>query len=291
MTSPSSARPAPGSPREIPNILSIAGTDPTGGAGIHADLKSFAAHGGYGMAVVTALVAQNTQGVREIHLPPVSFLQAQLEAVSDDVSLDAVKVGMLGTVDVIETVSTWWDALPGRPWLVVDPVMVATSGDRLLQPDAEQALIGFLHRADLITPNIPELALLAGGPPSEDGESLIRQARTVADAHDVVVLAKGGHFDDDEVEDILVHPAEDDGTRRPEGRHVSERIRTTNTHGTGCSVSSALAALRARGLDWETAVPVVKEWMTAALRDTERLDVGRGHGPIQHFAQLWERRF
>ncbi|GAB3189177.1 bifunctional hydroxymethylpyrimidine kinase/phosphomethylpyrimidine kinase [Nesterenkonia suensis] len=285
---PTSAPPAcAGERREIPNVLSIAGTDPTGGAGIHADLKSFAAHGGYGMAVVTALVAQNTEGVRDIHLPPASFLQAQLEAVSDDVALDAVKVGMLGAVEVIETVAAWWDALPSRPWLVVDPVMVATSGDRLLQPEAEQELIGFLHRADLITPNVPELALLAGEQPASHGEALIRQARVVADAHDVVVLAKGGHFDNDEVEDILVHPCGADGASRRERRHVSGRIRTTSTHGTGCSVSSALAALRARGFSWDEAVPVVKEWMTAALLDTERLDVGRGHGPIQHFAQLW----
>ncbi|MGQ7785844.1 bifunctional hydroxymethylpyrimidine kinase/phosphomethylpyrimidine kinase [Nesterenkonia sp. K-15-9-6] len=288
MTSPASApRRSPSGVREIPNVLSIAGTDPTGGAGIQADLKSFAAHGAYGMAVVTALVAQNTEGVRDIHLPPVTFLRAQLDAVSDDVALDAVKVGMLGTVEVIETVAQWWDGLPDRPWLVVDPVMVATSGDRLLQADAEQALIEFLHRADLITPNIPELALLAGQEPAADAATLVRQARSVADAHGVVVLAKGGHFDDDEVEDILVHPADDDGARPDEGRHVSERVRTTSTHGTGCSVSSALAALRARGLSWDEAVPQVKVWMTEALRDTQRLNVGHGHGPIQHFAHLW----
>ncbi|MDO5493606.1 MAG: bifunctional hydroxymethylpyrimidine kinase/phosphomethylpyrimidine kinase [Nesterenkonia sp.] len=273
--------------RPIPNVLSVAGTDPTGGAGIQADLKSFAAHRTYGMSVVTALVAQNTQGVREIHLPPTSFLTAQLESVTDDVVVDAVKIGMLGTAEIVETVAAWWDGLPERPPLVLDPVMVATSGDRLLVAEAEQALIGFLHRADLITPNVPELALLAGRTPAEDSGGLIAQAELVADAHDVVVLAKGGHLEtEEEVVDLLVRPAVDG--RRPEAVSVSSpRIRTTDTHGTGCSVSAALAALGARGLDWETSLREVKEWMTAALRDAARLQVGRGRGPVQHFAQLW----
>lgn len=275
--------------RTIPNLLSIAGTDPTGGAGIQADLKSFAAHRGYGMCVVTALVAQNTQGVREIHLPPVEFLRAQLDAVSDDVVVDGVKVGMLGTSEIIGTVAAWWDeqAAEGRrPVLVVDPVMVATSGDRLLDADAESALIGFLHRADLITPNVPELALLAGSEPAADAEGLITQARQVADAHDVLVLAKGGHLEDETVVDTLVYPAAKGG-RLAEQQFAAPRIHTKNTHGTGCSVSAALAALRARGMQWDQAVAEVKAWMTSALEASEDLDVGQGHGPIQHFADLW----
>lgn len=286
------------SPRSIPNILSIAGTDPTGGAGIQADLKSFAAHRGYGMCVVTALVAQNTQGVREIHLPPGSFLRAQLDAVSDDVALDAIKIGMLGTEEIISTVADWLDCVyadddgeaEGRPVLVLDPVMVATSGDRLLDAAAESALIAFLHRADLITPNVPELALLAGAEPAADPDGLISQARAVADEHQVVVLAKGGHLDDasaqEFVVDTLVYPQRSGG-RPEEEQFRSPRIHTQNTHGTGCSVSAALATLAARGESWSTALPVVKDWMTAALEDSGRLDVGQGHGPIQHFAQLW----
>lgn len=309
---------SPLSPRSIPNILSIAGTDPTGGAGIQADLKSIAAHRGYGMCAVTALVAQNTQGVREIHLPPVSFLRAQLDAVSEDVAIDAIKIGMLGTEDTIRAVVDWLDSLgaPGDdggsgllgsahggrgvgdrevggrslPVLVLDPVMVATSGDRLLDAAAESALLEFLRRADLITPNVPELALLAGEEPAGDPEGLIAQARTVADAHQVVVLAKGGHLDDasaqELVVDTLVYPAQA-GVRPDEERFVSPRIPTQNTHGTGCSVSAALATLAARGFSFSAALPVVKEWMTEALQDSERLDVGQGHGPIQHFAQLW----
>ncbi|KUG57987.1 bifunctional hydroxymethylpyrimidine kinase/phosphomethylpyrimidine kinase [Nesterenkonia jeotgali] len=306
---------SPLSPRSIPNILSIAGTDPTGGAGIQADLKSIAAHRGYGMCAVTALVAQNTLGVREIHLPPVSFLRAQLDAVSEDVAIDAIKIGMLGTEDTIRAVVDWLDSLgaPGDgggsdllgsahgdrgagtrslPVLVLDPVMVATSGDRLLDAAAESALLEFLHRADLITPNVPELALLAGEEPAGDPEGLIAQARTVADTHQVVVLAKGGHLDDasgqELVVDTLVYPAQA-GLRPDEEQFVSPRIHTQNTHGTGCSVSAALATLAARGFSFSAALPVVKEWMTEALQDSERLDVGQGHGPIQHFAQLWGR--
>lgn len=278
--------------RSIPNILSIAGTDPTGGAGIQADLKSFAAFRGYGMCVVTALVAQNTEGVREIHVPPVEFLRAQLEAVTDDVAVDAVKIGMLGTAEIVETVASWWDetfsggSIP-RPVLVVDPVMVATSGDRLLQREAEQALQGLLPRADLVTPNVPELALLAGAEPASDTEELLRQAATVADAHQCAVLAKGGHLiAGDQVTDTLVFPAFQG--HRPESVSVSgPRVATRNTHGTGCSVSAAFATLGARGYSWESALGVVKEWMTAALQGADQLDVGAGHGPIHHFAHQW----
>lgn len=284
--------------RTIPNILSIAGTDPTGGAGIQADMKSFAAFSGYGMSVVTALVAQNTQGVRKIHAPPTEFLRAQLDAVSDDVAVDAVKVGMLGTADIIKTVAEWWDetfetaaaASPvsaARPVLVVDPVMVATSGDRLLQRAAEEALQGFLHRADLVTPNVPELALLAGEEPAQTPQGLHAQAELVADAHQVVVLAKGGHLIRGKtVTDTLVFPTVQG--RRPEAVSASApRIQTKNTHGTGCSVSAAFATLRARGESWESSLGIIKDWMTQALGAADQLDVGQGQGPIHHFAQLW----
>src|SRR5699024_7954800 len=147
----------------LPRVLSIAGTDPAGGAGTAADLKAITAAGGYGMAVVTAVVAQNTHGVRDIHVPPTPVLAAQLAAVTDDVCLDAVKTGMLGTVEVIETVEEWIAAHPPRV-LMVDPVMVATSGDRLLDPEAEQAMLRFCRAASVVTPNIDELAVLTGSP-------------------------------------------------------------------------------------------------------------------------------
>lgn len=278
--------------RTIPNILSIAGTDPTGGAGIQADMKSFAAFAGYGMSVVTALVAQNTQGVREIHAPPTEFLRAQLDAVTDDVAVDAVKIGMLGTAEIIETVAAWWDetfqaGAGPRPVLVVDPVMVATSGDRLLQRDAEAALQDFLHRADLVTPNVPELALIAGQQPTQDPRRLIEQAEIAADAHQVVVLAKGGHLAaGSQVTDTLVYPAAE-GRRADPVSVSAPRIATMNTHGTGCSVSAAFATLRARGQSWESALRIIKDWMTRALEGADQLDVGRGQGPIHHFAQMW----
>lgn len=273
----------------VPNVLSIAGTDPTGGAGIQADLKSFSVHGGYGMCVVTALVAQNTQGVREIHVPPTGFLRAQLDAVSDDVTIHAVKTGMLGNAEIISTVARWWDDTfsDQRPTLVVDPVMIATSGDRLLEAEAEQALIDFLFRADVITPNVPELALLAGENPAESAEELLTQAERVADAHEALVLAKGGHLHGTTVIDTLVFPSDRHSGKRPAPhRAVGERVDTHNTHGTGCSVSAALAALAARGMDWPEAVDAVKTWMTAALRHADQLTVGHGHGPIHHFAPM-----
>lgn len=222
-----------------PRVLSIAGTDPTGGAGIHADLKAIAANGGYGMAVVTALVAQNTRGVRSIHTPPTDFLRELLDAVSDDVDIDAVKIGMLGTVDVIREVRSWLSRVD-VPVTVLDPVMVAKSGDRLLDADAESALIDLLPLVDLVTPNLPELAILAGESEAASCEEALRQARSVSERHGVAVLAKGGHLSGEAVPDALV-----------EGERVTEfsgaRIPTKNTHGTGCSLSSAIATRRAAG--------------------------------------------
>ncbi|MFD5867792.1 bifunctional hydroxymethylpyrimidine kinase/phosphomethylpyrimidine kinase [Corynebacterium sp. NPDC060344] len=270
----------------IPRVLSIAGTDPSGGAGLQADLKAFSAHGAYGMGAVTALVSQNTTGVRDIHVPPVEFLRSQLDAVSDDVAIDAVKIGMLFDAAIIAEVIDWLDALrrgEETPIVVLDPVMVATSGDRLLQPDAEAAMSDLLHHVDLVTPNIPELAVLAGTEPATTPGEALDQAHKVAAEHDVLVLAKGGHLSDDVVIDALVRP---DGTAE---RFTGPRVDTTNTHGTGCSISAAIAALWPRTGDPVRAVAVAKSWMTASLRHADELEVGQGHGPIHHFAQLWER--
>ncbi|TFB54833.1 bifunctional hydroxymethylpyrimidine kinase/phosphomethylpyrimidine kinase [Cryobacterium sp. TMT1-62] len=276
------------SPR-IARVLSIAGTDPTGGAGIQADLKSIAANGGYGMAVVTALVAQNTHGVRSVHVPPVSFLREQLHAVSDDVDIDAVKIGMLADVNVTRTVSGWLGQV--KPGLVVlDPVMIATSGDRLLTEDAEEALRDLLSVVHLVTPNIPELAILVGSPVATSWSAVLRQAQHVAETYGVLVLAKGGHLAGDLVPDALV------------GAHTVRefpglRIDTPNTHGTGCSFSSAVAtrvAARAGTVgpslaDWGDAVAEAKLWLSESIAHSGDLQVGSGHGPIQHFAGLWQR--
>lgn len=275
----------------IPRVLSIAGTDPTGGAGIQADLKSIAAQGGYGMAVVTALVAQNTHGVRAVHTPPPDFLRAQLDAVADDVEVDAVKTGMLGDAVTVAVVEEWLLAL-APPVVVVDPVMVATSGDRLLRADAERALVAMLAALGgagcsdvLVTPNVPELAVLADASPARTWAALVAQARTVATATGVTVLAKGGHLDGPAADDVLVTP------QRGVASVVlpAPRVATTCTHGTGCSLSSAVATARVRHGSWEPAAREAKAWLTESLAAAESLRVGSGRGPISHLAGLWER--
>ncbi|WP_246521517.1 bifunctional hydroxymethylpyrimidine kinase/phosphomethylpyrimidine kinase [Curtobacterium flaccumfaciens] len=262
----------------VPRVLTIAGTDPTGGAGMQADLKAIAAHDGYGMGVVTALVAQNTHGVRSVHVPDVGFLREQLDAVSDDVVVDAVKIGMLGTADVVRVVTDWLrEHRP--PVVVVDPVMVATSGDRLLDEDAAAAMGALFALADLVTPNRAELVVLAELAGVSSSASSLDAARAVAARWDVLVLAKGGHDEGPTSDDVLVAP---DGTVRV---FTGPRVTTTNTHGTGCSLSSAIATLAARHGDWELAVGVAKEWLTAALRGADALSVGSGNGPVDHGAQ------
>ncbi|RPE75578.1 hydroxymethylpyrimidine/phosphomethylpyrimidine kinase [Curtobacterium sp. PhB137] len=278
----------------VPRVLAIAGTDPTGGAGLQADLKAIAAHDGYGMGVVTALVAQNTHGVRSVHVPDVAFLREQLDAVSDDVTIDAVKIGMLGTAPVVRVVTDWLrEHRP--PVVVVDPVMVATSGDRLLDEDAAAAMGALFGLADLLTPNRAELQVLAelagagaggaraGAAGSAAGAapaslSALDAARLVASTWDVLVLAKGGHDEGPTSDDVLVSPS---GSVR---QFTAPRVATANTHGTGCSLSSAIATLAARHGDWELAVGVAKPWLTAALRGADALEVGSGNGPIDHGA-------
>ncbi|WP_418516955.1 bifunctional hydroxymethylpyrimidine kinase/phosphomethylpyrimidine kinase [Curtobacterium flaccumfaciens pv. flaccumfaciens] len=262
----------------VPRVLAIAGTDPTGGAGMQADLKAIAAHDGYGMGVVTALVAQNTHGVRSVHVPDVGFLREQLDAVSDDVVVDAVKIGMLGTADVVRVVTDWLrEHRP--PVVVVDPVMVATSGDRLLDEDAASATGALFALADLVTPNRAELVVLAELAGASSSASSLDAARAVAARWDVLVLAKGGHDEGPTSDDVLVAP---DGTVRV---FTGPRVATTNTHGTGCSLSSAIATLAARHGDWELAVGAAKEWLSAALRGADALSVGSGNGPVDHGAQ------
>lgn len=268
--------------RVIPRVLSIAGTDPTGGAGVQADLKSIAAFGGYGMAAVTALVAQNTLGVRDVHVPPTSFLDAQLRAVSDDVDIDAVKIGMLGSAEVVATVEAWLvDALAEvrPPIVVLDPVMIATSGDRLLDADAEEAVRALCRHAHLVTPNLPELAVLVGEPVAATWDDAVAQAQTLAARADTAVLLKGGHLDGDESPDAIVDTT---GVHPVPGR----RVATRHTHGTGCSLSSAMATLAAYGLSWPEALTRGKRWLTGALEHADALRVGHGNGPIDHLHEL-----
>ena len=259
----------------VPRVLSIAGTDPSGGAGTAADLKSITAAGGYGMAVVTSLVAQNTHGVRAVHTPPVAFLAEQLQTVSDDVTIDAVKTGMLGTVEIIDTVSAWLDDQPPQV-LVVDPVMVATSGDRLLDQNAEQAMIEFCTRATLVTPNISELAVLTGSAPAADESEAIAQASCWAAATGVSVLVKTGHLTSRWVTNTWVGPQ---GVRTSA---YATRLAVTSTHGTGCSLSSALATRLGAGDEPATALSWATNWLHEAIKHGEALKVGSGQGPVDH---------
>ncbi|MDI3242369.1 bifunctional hydroxymethylpyrimidine kinase/phosphomethylpyrimidine kinase [Arthrobacter sp. AL08] len=275
----------------IPRVLTIAGSDPSGGAGIQADLKSIAAHGGYGMAAITALTAQNTRGVSAIHVPPADFLTAQLDAVSADIRIDAVKIGMLGDAAVIDAVRTWLAKV--RPAIVVlDPVMVATSGDRLLQAPAESALQELLPYADLITPNLAELAILLNEPVAGNWAAALEQGKRLAAGTGTTVLVKGGHLDGtgaaggagehgDGCPDALVNTC---GVLARDVIVVpGERVRTSNSHGTGCSLSAAMATVQARVGDWEAALREVKPWLEGALRTSADLDVGSGNGPVHHF--------
>ncbi|WP_312397575.1 bifunctional hydroxymethylpyrimidine kinase/phosphomethylpyrimidine kinase [Kocuria sp.] len=262
----------------VPRVLSIAGTDPTGGAGQAADLKSIAAMGGYGMNVITAVVAQNTKGVIDIHTPPVRVLRAQLEAVSSDVTLDAVKVGMLGSVEVIEAVRDWLAEVK-PPVTVLDPVMVATAGGRLLRAEAQTALLALLPFADLITPNLPELAVLAGAAPAATWKEALKQGRDVAERFGTRVLVKGGHLPGARTPDALLEPGRDE----PVIMFDDPRVATSNTHGTGCSLSCAIATVVARTGDWAGAVSTARSWLRGALEHADGLHVGQGNGPVHHF--------
>jgi hydroxymethylpyrimidine/phosphomethylpyrimidine kinase len=260
--------------------LTIAGSDPSGGAGIQADLKTFSALGAYGTAVITALTAQSTRGVTGVHVVPPSFVRDQLETLTDDVDVDAVKIGMLATADVAAVVG---EVLERQrfPVVVLDPVMVATSGDRLLDDDAVDAVRRLLPLASVVTPNLPEAAVLLGTDPAADLEAMREQAAALRSLGAEHVLLKGGH--------LRTAPEAIDLFVGPEGERVltSPWVRTANTHGTGCALSSALAALRPQREDWPTAAAAAKDWLSAAVRAGADLDVGHGAGPIQHFHQLW----
>ncbi|MEV5986743.1 bifunctional hydroxymethylpyrimidine kinase/phosphomethylpyrimidine kinase [Streptomyces sp. NPDC052051] len=264
----------------VPKVLSIAGTDPSGGAGIQGDLKTFSALGGYGMAVITGLVAQTTTGVREILEVPAAFVHAQLETLLTDVPADAVKIGMLGEASVIHAVAEALDRF-SPPYVVLDPVMVATSGDRLLAADAVAALREvLLPRADLITPNLPEAADLLGDRPATGVAEMRDQVRRLHRLGARRVLLKGGHLDGGTCVDVY---------SAGEGpvEIAVPRIPTRHTHGTGCTLSSAITALRPRSSDWLTAVREAKDYLTGALRAADALHVGQGHGPVHHFHALW----
>ncbi len=273
-----------------PIALTVAGSDSGGGAGIQADLKTFAALGVYGTSVVTALTAQNTQGVRGVHVPPASFLLEQLEAVFTDFDVRAVKVGMLAEAAVIAALAQ--RVAESDVPVVLDPVMVAKSGDRLLAEDAvAQMREALLPRATVVTPNVPEAAVLLGCPPEEVASEPERAARALLGAYSPkAVLLKGGHLDGEEAVDWLVTPATSPNEAEAGNnvvRYAARRVQTRHTHGTGCTLSSAIAAGLARGLPLRAAVDEAKDYVTRALIAAERVPVGRGTGPLHHFHAWW----
>jgi hydroxymethylpyrimidine/phosphomethylpyrimidine kinase len=264
----------------IPVALTIAGSDSSGGAGVQADLKTFAALGVYGASVITALTAQNTTGVSGIHQVPADFVTAQIEAVFADLDVKAVKIGMVAqsaTIDAIVAGLKRWSP----EHVVLDPVMVATSGDHLLAKDAVASLRSeLIPRAALITPNLPEAAALLEEPVAASETAIASQGERLLSMGCRAVLIKGGHREGSESIDYLF-----DGSRTI--ALVAPRIATKNTHGTGCSLSSAIAAGLAKGESMETAVRTAKAWISAAIEAADRLDVGHGHGPVHHFHRFY----
>lgn len=259
----------------VAKALTIAGSDSGGGAGIQADLKTFSAHGVYGCSAITAITAQNTQFVTAIHPVPDAVVAAQIKAVLNDIDVGAIKIGMLGTPSLIETVASTLSSFDGP--IVLDPVMVAKSGDTLLQDNAIDALkTHLLPRANVLTPNLPEAAKLLGG----DNSPAHIQAQSLLDLGPNAVLMKGGHADGQVCPDYLCTSAGTLTLNAP-------RIATQNTHGTGCSYSSAITACLAKGQNLEDAVRAAHGWLHQAILQADELAVGHGHGPVHHFHGLW----
>ena len=264
----------------IPIALTIAGSDSSGGAGVQADLKTFSALGVYGASVITALTAQNTTGVSGIHQVPADFVTAQIDAVFSDLDINAVKIGMVAqraTIDAIVAGLMRWSP----KHIVLDPVMVATSGDHLLAADAVATLrTELIPRASLITPNLPEAAALLDEPVAASETAIAGQGQRLLAMGCRAVLIKGGHGQGLESIDYLFGGNGTIALSAP-------RLATQNTHGTGCSLSSAIAAGLAKGEDMETAIRHAKAWISAAIAAADRLNVGRGHGPVHHFHRFY----
>jgi hydroxymethylpyrimidine/phosphomethylpyrimidine kinase len=263
-----------------PIAVTIAGSDSSGGAGIQADLKTFSALGVYGASVITALTAQNTRGVTAIHDVPPDFIAAQMDAVFSDLAVAAVKIGMLSQPPVIEAVAAGLDR-HGAQNVVLDPVMIAASGDRLLAPQAIEVLRRVLFpRALIVTPNLPEAAALLEAPVARNETEMREQAERLLAFGCRAVLIKGGHAEGAESVDLLVEPT-------AVARLAADRIRTENTHGTGCTLSSAIAAGLAKGRDLAASLREAKDYVTAAIAAANRIQVGSGHGPTHHFHAWW----
>lgn len=270
----------------IPHTLTIAGSDPSGGAGLQGDIKTLSALGTYATNVITAVIAQNTRGVREVHPVPAEAIRVQLDHLLDDVRIDAVKIGMVSSREVAETLR---DALEARRprWIVLDPVMVAKSGDILVDATGISAVRDVLvPLADVITPNLPEAAVLLDMPPPTTPDAMEAMLPALKALSAPYVLLKGGHLAGDSCPDLLATPQGDRWLPAP-------RIDTDNLHGTGCALSSAITAQLAHlpaGADHEHIVQAIsqaKHWLHEALDASQRLRIGRGRGPVHHFHRWW----
>jgi hydroxymethylpyrimidine/phosphomethylpyrimidine kinase len=263
----------------VPIALTIAGSDSGGGAGIQADLKTFSALGVYGAAVVTALTAQNTKGVFAILEVPPDFIAAQMDAVFSDLDVSAVKIGMLGSAAAIAAVAGGLRHHRARN-LVLDTVMAASSGEKLLHADAMSALRELVAHARVVTPNLPEAAALIGENEAQDEKAMYDQAQKLLALGARAVLIKGGHGSGPESVDLLV-----EGSTCT--RLAAPRIATRNSHGTGCTLASAIAAGLAKNLSLADAVREAKDYVSAALKAADRLEIGSGSGPVHHFHKWW----
>jgi hydroxymethylpyrimidine/phosphomethylpyrimidine kinase len=260
--------------------VTIAGSDSGGGAGIQADLKTFSALGVYGASVITALTAQNTKGVTAIHDVPPEFISAQIDAVFSDLEIGAVKIGMVSQSAVIEAIAAGLERWR-QSKIVLDPVMIATSCDRLLAADAVDALKrALIPRALVITPNLPEAAALLEAPIAASEAQMREQGERLLALGPQAVLIKGGHASGPQSIDLLIEAS-------ASTRLAADRIATNSTHGTGCTLSSAIAAGLAKGLGLGEAVGAAKAYVTAALAAADRIEVGSGHGPVHHFHAWW----
>ncbi|TFL16141.1 bifunctional hydroxymethylpyrimidine kinase/phosphomethylpyrimidine kinase [Jannaschia formosa] len=261
------------------SAMTIAGSDSGGGAGVQADLKAFSALGVYGTSAITAITAQNTRGVFAVEPVSPQTVSAQISAVLDDIPPGAIKIGMLASPEIVAAVAIAIAGYDGP--VVLDPVMVAKSGDALLSEDAEAALVEMLiPRAHVLTPNLPEAARLLGRAPARDAQETVAQGLALLELGARAVVMKGGHADGPTCIDRLVTASGPIALEQP-------RLTTRNTHGTGCTLSSAIAAELAKGAGVAAAVQRAQAWLHGAIRAADRLDIGSGHGPVHHFHEVW----
>ena len=258
------------------NILSIAGSDPSGGAGIQADLKSISANGGYGMAVITALTAQNTKGVSAIKILPRKFIKQQLQSIFDDINVHSIKIGMIANKEIGESIFEFLKNIKIKN-IVLDPVMIAKGGHSLIDNNAIKILKEkLIPISSLITPNLPEAAKLLNVSTPKNVKEMENVARKLYQYYKINVFLKGGHLEDNYSPDLLI-------TNKNKYWLKSDRLKTVNTHGTGCTISSAIATYLAQGLSIYNSVKNSKDYVYKAIKYSSELKVGNGHGPLNHF--------